>query len=163
MKSPNNLLGLFCLTANDFFWIQGGQKMKRRVVVTGLGVVHSLGNDAETFWNAIKKGENGIKTLTKFDTTNYTTKVAAQIDDFDASLYMDKKEAKRMDQFTQYAVAASQQAVTMSGIDLTAIDPYRVGVIIGSGIGGMQTVFCTHDDCKYGLRSGGDQVRGQGL
>ena len=108
--------------------------MKKRVVITGLGVVHSLGNDVETFWNAIKEGKNGIKTITKFDTTNFTTKVGAQIDDFDGTQYIDKKEAKRMDLFTQYAVAASKQAVTMSGLDFTTMDPYRTGVLIGSGV-----------------------------
>jgi 3-oxoacyl-[acyl-carrier-protein] synthase II len=114
--------------------------MKRRVVITGLGVVHSLGSDVETFWNAIKEGKNGIKPLTKFDSTNYSTKVAAQIDDFDAIQYIDKKDAKRMDMFTQYAIVASQQAVNMSGLDISGMDPYRIGVIIGSGIGGIETL-----------------------
>ena len=69
--------------------------MKKRVVVTGLGVVHSLGTNLETFWNAVKEGKNGIKTITKFDTSDYSTKVGAQIDDFDATQCIDKKEAKR--------------------------------------------------------------------
>ncbi|HHY63646.1 MAG TPA: beta-ketoacyl-[acyl-carrier-protein] synthase II, partial [Clostridiaceae bacterium] len=110
--------------------------MKKRVVVTGLGVVHSLGTDIETFWNAIKEGKNGIKTVTKFDTSDYQTKVAAQIDNFDPTQRIDKKEAKRMDLFTQYAIYASMEAVQMAGIDFSTIDPYRAGVIIGSGIGG---------------------------
>lgn len=114
--------------------------MKKRVVVTGLGVVHSLGTDIETFWNAIKEGKNGIKTVTKFDTSDYQTKVAAQIDNFDPTQRIDKKEAKRMDLFTQYAIYASMEAVQMAGIDFSTIDPYRAGVIIGSGIGGIETL-----------------------
>ena len=114
--------------------------MKRRVVVTGMGVVQSLGKDIETFWNALKEGKCGVKTITRFDTTDFTTKVAAQIDDFDPTVYIDRKEAKRMDLFAQYAIAASQQAVDMSGIDFTKMDPFRAGVIIGSGVGGMETL-----------------------
>jgi len=114
--------------------------MKKRVVVTGLGVVHSLGTDIETFWNAIKEGKNGIKTVTKFDISDYQTKVAAQIDNFDPTQRIDKKEAKRMDLFTQYAIYASMEAVQMAGIDFSTIDPYRAGVIIGSGIGGIETL-----------------------
>lgn len=114
--------------------------MKKRVVVTGLGVVHSLGTDLKTFWNAVKEGKNGIKTVTKFDTTDYPTKVGAQIDDFDATLCIDKKEVKRMDLFTQYAIYAANEAVTMSGIDFSTMDPYRAGVIIGSGVGGIETL-----------------------
>ncbi len=129
--------------------------MKKRVVITGLGVVHSLGNDVETFWNAIKEGKNGIKTITKFDTTNFTTKVGAQIDDFDGTQYIDKKEAKRMDLFTQYAVAASKQAVTMSGLDFTTMDPYRTGVLIGSGVGGIETL---EDNCKSLFEKGPKRV-----
>lgn len=114
--------------------------MKKRVVVTGLGLVHSLGNDVETFWNAIKEGKCGIKTLTKFDNANYSTKVAAQIDDFDPFECIEKKEAKRMDLFTQYAVVASNRALKMSGINISEMDPYRIGVIIGSGVGGIETL-----------------------
>lgn len=129
--------------------------MKKRVVVTGLGVVHSLGNDVETFWNAIKEGQNGIKTVTRFDTTNFTTKVGAQIDDFDITKYIDKKEAKRMDLFSQYAVAASHQAVAMSGIDFTTMDPYRAGVIIGSGVGGIETL---ENNCRSLFEKGPKRV-----
>ena len=146
LKSPDIfVLGLFCMKISIFFQVLREVKMKKRVVVTGLGVVHSLGDDVETFWKAIKEGKNGIKTLTKFDTANYSTKVASQIDEFDPSQYIDKKEAKRMDLFTQYAVVASKQAVRMSGLDLASIDPFRVGVIIGSGIGGMQTL---EENCR---------------
>ena len=129
--------------------------MKRRVVITGLGVVHSLGTDIETFWNAIKQGKSGIKTITKFDTSEFSTKVGAQIDDFDVTKFIDKKEAKRMDLFTQYAVAASKQAIEMSGIDFASIDPYRAGVIIGSGIGGIETL---EDNCRTLFEKGAKRV-----
>ncbi|MCX7771500.1 MAG: beta-ketoacyl-ACP synthase II [Clostridia bacterium] len=129
--------------------------MKKRVVVTGMGVVSALGNDVETFWNALKEGKSGIKTVTKFDTTNFTTKVAAQNDTFDPTLYIDRKEVKRMDLFTQYAVAASQQAVDMAGIDFSKMDPYRAGVIIGSGVGGIETL---EDNCRTLFEKGPKRV-----
>lgn len=129
--------------------------MKKRVVITGLGVVSSLGMDVETFWNALEEGKNGIKTVTRFDTTNFSTKVGAQIDDFDPTQYIDRKEAKRMDRFTQFAVVASQQAVTMSGLDFTKMDPYRAGVLIGSGVGGIETL---EDNCKSLFEKGPKRV-----
>jgi 3-oxoacyl-[acyl-carrier-protein] synthase II len=114
--------------------------MKKRVVITGMGVVHSLGCEVEPFWTAIRNGRNGISGVTRFDVTEYPTKVAAEIHDFDSSAYIDKKDAKRMDRFAQYAVVAAGQAVKQSGIDFSTMDPYRSGVIIGSGIGGMDTL-----------------------
>jgi len=89
--------------------------MKRRVVVTGLGVVSALGTEIDEFWNAIKEGKCGITMVTKFDASNMPTKVAAEIKDFDPTKYIDKKEAKRMDPYCQYAMAASKMAVEMSG------------------------------------------------
>lgn len=129
--------------------------MKKRVVVTGLGVVHSLGTNLETFWNAVKEGKNGIKTITKFDTSDYSTKVGAQIDDFDATQCIDKKEAKRMDLFTQYSIYAAQEAVTMAGIDFSTIDPYRAGVLVGSGIGGIETL---EDNCRILFEKGPKRI-----
>lgn len=129
--------------------------MKKRVVITGLGVVHSLGTDVETFWSGIKEGKNGIKTITKFDTTDFSTKVGAQIDNFDSSICIDKKEAKRMDFFTQYAVVAAHKAVNMSGLDFSAMDPYRSGVLIGSGIGGMETL---ENNCRILFEKGPKRV-----
>lgn len=129
--------------------------MKKRVVVTGLGVVHSLGTNLETFWNAIKEGKNGIKTITKFDTSDYPTKVGAQIDDFDPTVCIDKKETKRMDLFTQYSIYASHEAVTMAGIDFSTIDPYRAGVIIGSGIGGIETL---EENCRILFEKGPKRI-----
>lgn len=129
--------------------------MKKRVVVTGLGVVHSLGTNLEAFWNAIKEGKNGIKTITKFDTSDYPTKVGAQIDDFDPTKWIDKKEAKRMDLFTQYSICAAQEAVTMAGIDFSTIDPFRAGVIIGSGIGGIETL---EENCRVLFEKGPKRI-----
>ena len=129
--------------------------MKKRVVVTGLGVVHSLGTNLETFWNAVKEGKNGIKTITKFDTSDYSTKVGAQIDDFDATQCIDKKEAKRLDLFTQYSIYAAQEAVTMAGIDFSTIDPYRAGVLVGSGIGGIETL---EDNCRILFEKGPKRI-----
>jgi len=114
--------------------------MARRVVITGTGVIHALGKDTATFWNAIKEGKNGISKVTKFDCSMLETKVASEITDFDPTLYMDKKEAKRMDQFTQYAMAATSMAIKEAGLDVSKEDPFRVGVLIGSGIGGIQTL-----------------------
>jgi 3-oxoacyl-[acyl-carrier-protein] synthase II len=116
----------------------------KRVVITGMGVISSLGKDKDTFWNSIKEGKCGIKTVDKFDTTDLTTKVAAQIDDFKATEYIDRKEAKRMDSYSQYALAASVLAVNDSKIDLDNINKERFGVIVGSGIGGIQTMEDQH-------------------
>ena len=129
--------------------------MKKRVVITGLGVVHSLGLDSNTFWNNIKDGKSGIKTITRFDTTEYSTKVGAQIDDFDPLVCIDRKEAKRMDLFTQFAVVAADQAVKMSNLDFSGLDPYRSGVLIGSGIGGMETL---EDNCRILFEKGPKRV-----
>lgn len=111
--------------------------MKRRVVVTGMGAVTPIGNNVEEFWSSIKAGKVGIGEITKFDTTAYKVKIAAEVKDFNAADYMDFKAAKRMEPFSQYAIAAAVQAMNQSGIDTKEEDPYRVGVIIGSGIGGL--------------------------
>lgn len=118
--------------------------MKKRVVITGMGVVHSLGLGVENFWNSIKEGKCGISLLTKFDTSDFDAKVAATIDNFQPTDYIDKKEAKRMDVFTQYAMAAAKMAIDMSGLDMTREDSFRAGVIISSGIGGIQTLEDQH-------------------
>lgn len=113
--------------------------MKKRVVVTGMGVVSALGTEINEFWNSIKQGKCGITTVTKFDVSKMTTKVGAEIKDFDPTRFIDKKEAKRMDPYCQYAIAASKMAVEMSELDIEKVDKYRLGVIIGSGIGGIST------------------------
>ncbi len=118
--------------------------MKKRVVITGMGVVNSLGFDVDSFWNSIKAGKSGISLLTKFDTTNFDAKVAATISNFEPTDYIDKKEAKRMDIFTQYAMTAAKLAMEMSCLDMEKEDSFRAGVIIGSGVGGIQTLEDQH-------------------
>ncbi|MCX7749781.1 MAG: beta-ketoacyl-ACP synthase II [Clostridia bacterium] len=113
--------------------------MKKRVVITGMGVVSSLGTGLDNFWNAIKEGKNGINMVERFDTTNYPTKVAAELKDFDPLKFIDKKEAKRMDRSTQYALAATKIALEVSALDLEKVNKYRFGVLVGSGIGGIET------------------------
>ena len=110
-----------------------------RVVITGMGVISSLGNNIDTFWSNIKAGKCGITQLTKLDPEQYPCKVASEVTDFDAGEFMDKREAKRMDLFTQYAMAACKQAIDQSKVDFSSIDPDRAGVIFGSGIGGGET------------------------
>ena len=114
--------------------------MKRRVVVTGLGAVTPIGNTVEEFWDGIKEGKVGIGEITKFDTTEYKVKIAAEVKDFQAKDRMDFKAARRMEPFSQYAVAAAKEAFEDAGLDMSKEDPFRVGVIVGSGIGSLQSV-----------------------
>ena len=114
--------------------------MKRRVVVTGLGVITPIGNTVKEFWAGIKEGKVGIGEITKFDTTEYKVKIAAEVKDFVAKERMDFKAAKRMEAFAQYAVAASKEAFEDAGIDMEKEDPFRVGVAVGSGIGSLQVI-----------------------
>ncbi|WP_028991678.1 beta-ketoacyl-ACP synthase II [Thermoanaerobacter thermocopriae] len=111
-----------------------------RVVVTGVGVITPLGNTVEKFWNSLINGESGIDTVTKFDVSEFPTKVAAEVKDFEPTLYIDKKEARRMDRFIQFAVASAKLALEDSRIDLSKVDLNRFGVIYGTGIGGMETL-----------------------
>lgn len=105
--------------------------MKRRVVVTGLGAVTPIGNTVEEFWSGIKEGKVGIGEITKFDTTEYKVKIAAEVKDFQAKDRMDFKAARRMEPFSQYAVAAAR-SIRRCGLDMSKEDPFRVGVIVGS-------------------------------
>ena len=114
--------------------------MERRCVITGMGAITPLGNDTASFWDGLKNGKNGIGYITKFDTTDYKVKIAGEVKDFNAELYISKKETKRNDLYSIYAVAAATQAVEESGLNLEEIDHDRFGVIIGSGIGGLQTI-----------------------
>ena len=114
--------------------------MKRRVVVTGLGAVTPIGNTVDEFWNSIKEGKVGIGEITKFDTTDYKVKIAAEVKGFVAKERMDFKASRRMEPFSQYAVAAAKEAYEDAGLDISREDPYRAGVIIGSGIGSLQEV-----------------------
>lgn len=111
----------------------------KRVVVTGIGAVTPIGNDAVTFWNNIKAGVCGIDKVTHFDVEGFKTQIAGEVKNFDITKYVDKKEARKMDLFTQYAVAAADEAFHDAGIDMEKEDPWRVGVITGSGIGGIST------------------------
>ena len=111
-----------------------------RVVVTGMGAVTPIGNDVETFWEGLKAGKKGFGPITYFDTSDFKSKIAAQVKDFNAKEYMDPKAARRMETFSQYAVAAASQALAQSGIDMAQEDPYKVGISIGSGIGSLQAI-----------------------
>lgn len=110
----------------------------KRVAVTGLGIISPVGNDTKTFFENLTNGVCGVGPITRFDTTDYKVKIAAEVKDFDILRYAEKNEARRMDLYTQYAVAAASQAVEDSGI-IGAVEPERLGVYVGSGIGGMIT------------------------
>ncbi|AVX20181.1 3-oxoacyl-[acyl-carrier-protein] synthase II [Carboxydocella sporoproducens DSM 16521] len=113
--------------------------MKKRVVITGLGIIAPNGLGKEEFWTNIKNGVSGIKAVTRFDASALPTRIAGQVDNFDPQQWIDKKEARRMDRFSQFAVAATAMAIQDAGLDLEQVDKKRVGVILGSGIGGMET------------------------
>ena len=119
--------------------------MKRRVVITGMGAVTPIGNTLDEFWNGIKEEKVGIGAITKFDTEDYKVKIAAEEKDFNVKERLDNKAARRMEVFSQYAVAASREAFAMAGLDMEKEDPYRVGVIIGSGIGGLSSMEKEHE------------------
>ncbi|HZG17426.1 MAG TPA: beta-ketoacyl-ACP synthase II [Candidatus Bathyarchaeia archaeon] len=113
--------------------------MKRRVVITGVGVLSPVGNDADTFWNSLLEGKSGIDKITSFDVSDYPTQIAGEIKDFNPELYMDKKEVKRTDRYVQFALAATKMAVENAKLSVTEDNAERVGVYIGSGIGGLGT------------------------
>ena len=114
--------------------------MSRRVVVTGLGAVTPIGNNVDDFWASVKAGKIGFDHITKFDTTDYKCHIAAELKDFNPQDFMDRKAAKRMEPFSQYAVAAAKQAIDDSGLDIEKEDPYMVGCAIGSGVGSLQAM-----------------------
>lgn len=111
----------------------------RRVVVTGLGALTPIGNTISEYWNALVEGKSGAGPITYFDTEKFKTKFACEIKNFDPTNYMDRKDARKMDKFTQYALVASDEAIADSRLDLDAINKLRVGVIWGAGIGGLET------------------------
>jgi 3-oxoacyl-[acyl-carrier-protein] synthase II len=114
--------------------------MTHRVVITGIGAITPLGNNAEDFFKGVKEGRCGIGFIDAFDTEGYSVKLAAQVRGFDPKEYMDIKEARRMDRFSQFAIAATREALRCAGLDLESVDRDRVGVIVGSGIGGIDNI-----------------------
>ncbi len=118
--------------------------MKRRVVVTGMGVISPIGNNVSDFWESLANGKSGIGTVTKIDISDIAAKIAGEVKDFDPLLYFEKKEVRRIDLFAQYAFAAAQEAIEQSGLDMEKIDRDRAGVIVGSGIGGLKTLEDNH-------------------
>ena len=149
--------------------------MKTRVVVTGMGAITPIGNSVESFWQAVKEKTVGIGPITYFDTTDFKCKLAAEVKGFDPKQYMDPKAARRMEAFSQFAVAAAKEALEQSGLAMEKEDPYRVGVSIGSGIGSLQAMerdvkklnekdpagkspSGSPDDLQYGGRKCGDPV-----
>ena len=128
---------------------------KTRVVVTGLGAITPIGNDVTSFWQGLKDKKVGIAPITYFDTTDYKAKLAGEVKDFDPKKYMDPKAARRMEPFSQYAVAAAGEAIAQAGLDMEKEDPFRVGTSIGSGIGSLQAMEREH---KKMLEKGPNRV-----
>lgn len=118
--------------------------MKRRVVITGLGTINPLGHNLSETWENVKKGVCGISEITQMDTTNFTVKVAGEVKDFDPAQYIDKKEARTMDRYTQFAYIAAKEAFADANLDMEKEDPYKCGTIISSGIGGLKTIEAQH-------------------
>lgn len=118
--------------------------MNRRVVITGMGAITPIGNNVEDFWKNIKKGTVGIGEITKFDTTEHKVKLAAEVKDLDVTSYIDKKEARRLDPFCQFAIISAREAMAQSGLQVTEENAERIGCIIGSGIGGLGTIEAEH-------------------
>jgi len=129
--------------------------LTRRVVVTGLGLVTPVGTDVESTWSALLAGTPGAAPITKFDPKDQSVRFACEVKGFDALKYVDRKEARRYDLFAQFALATAQQAVAQAGMEGGFPDPERVGVVIGSGIGGMQTY---EDNCRLFVTKGPDRV-----
>ena len=128
---------------------------KRRVVVTGLGAISAIGHNVKENWQGIREGRNGIAPITLFDATNFKTKLAAEVKDFDVTQFLDKKEAKKMDRFIQFGLIAANEAVKDSGLDTEAIDQDRFGVVVSSGIGGLGSI---ETNFEKGSKRGFDRV-----
>ena len=118
--------------------------MKNRVVITGLGAITPIGTGKEAFWNALMEGKNGIGKITHFDASDYGAQIAGEVEDFDPTAYIDKKESKRMDRYAQFAVAAAKLAIEDAKLDLEAEDTDRIGTYIGTGIGGIETMHASY-------------------
>lgn len=133
-------------TWNRFYLSYGKavDQLTNRVVITGMGLISPLGNDIPTFWENLTAGKSGVDYVTQFDTTDYAVKIAAEVKDFDPLKYIDRKETRKMDRFVQFAVAASLNATKHASLEMEKVDPNRVGVYIGSGIGGLGTLEKQH-------------------
>ena len=118
--------------------------MSRRVVITGMGAITPIGLSVEEFWNGVREGKTGFGEITKFDASEYKCKLAAEVKGFEGKNYMDFKAAKRMELFSQYAVAATKEAIEDAGLDMEKEDPFRVGVAVGSGTGSLQAMERSH-------------------
>ncbi|GAX90399.1 beta-ketoacyl-ACP synthase II [Effusibacillus lacus] len=118
--------------------------MRRRVVVTGMGVISPVGNTVSAFWESLVAGKSGVGKITRFDASEYPCQIAAEVKDFNPEAYMDKREARKMDRFAQYAVAAARMAMDDSKLQITEENEERVGVYVGSGIGGLETLMEQH-------------------
>ncbi len=129
--------------------------MKKRVVVTGMGAITPIGIGKDEYWQALLAGKPGITRVTRFDPSDYATQIAGEVKNFDPGNYMDKKEARRMDRFTQFALAGAKLAIEDSGLNLEAEDLDRIGTIIGTGIGGMETL---HDQYKVLFEKGPNRI-----
>jgi 3-oxoacyl-[acyl-carrier-protein] synthase II len=129
--------------------------LKRRVVITGLGCVSPVGHSAEESWQAVLAGRSGVGPLTLFDSEGLPVRIAAEVKGFDPLRYMDRKEARKMDRFSQFAVAAAQEAVENAALEPTDADRHRIGVLIGSGIGGIATL---EREIRTGLEKGWDRL-----
>ncbi len=118
--------------------------MKNRVVITGMGAVTPIGNDVNSYWNNIKEGTCGVDVIKSFDITNFKCKLGAEIKDFDVSVALDKREARKMDKYCQYAMVAADEAIKDSGLEIETLDNERLAVVVGSGIGGLSTIEQEH-------------------
>lgn len=132
-----------------------GFTMKNRVVITGMGAVTPVGNQKDTFWENIKNGVSGVDIISRFDASGYTTQIAAEIKDLKVEDYIDRKEARRMDRFSQYAIIAAKQAIDDAKIDLSVVDKDRFGVILGTGVGGMETL---EEQAKVLINKGNNRI-----
>ncbi|MEW6009030.1 MAG: beta-ketoacyl-ACP synthase II [Candidatus Omnitrophota bacterium] len=129
--------------------------MERRVVVTGLGVISPVGNDVATFWQSLLNGKSGIGPITAFDTTGFSSRIAGEVKGFDASAFLDKKEMRHTDRFVQFAVVAAGQAIKDARLNLEQEDLNRIGVLVGSGIGGLKII---EDQVRHYLEHGAKKI-----
>lgn len=129
--------------------------MEKRVVITGLGVISPIGKDISTLWDSLAKGKCGVSKITSFEPSKFDSQIAGEVKDFDPLKHLSFKESKRMDRFVQFAVVAAKQAVVDSGIDISKEDPYRVGVLVGSGIGSLHTM---EEQCRIYEHKGPSRI-----